>query len=283
MKLLSRASFHGVSFLLCGMALSACTGSSGGTSSVDDGSVNTPAPTLSLSTSASTVAAGDTVTLTWSTTDADGCQASGGWSGLRSASGTESVGPIQQNSSFTLSCAGPGGGTVQSVAVQIMGNDVNVDLSAAAEYVVLGGTTTLTWNASNASGCVASGAWSGDRSTSGSEVVGPLDSDATYQISCDGTTGSAMAMLTVRAVDTTLRWEAPTENVDGTPLTDLAGFVVYWGPSSRNYTGSMPINSATATEWDISIGSGEYYFAMTAVDAEDNESAYSNEVVKIIP
>lgn len=264
------------------LVLTACSGSSGGSSdAAADGS--TPPPTVSISASPSSIAAGDSVVLNWSTTNADGCQASGGWSGSKSVSGSETVGPIQQNTVFTLSCSGTGGGTVQSVEVRIPGNDVNVQLSASAEYVLLGGSSTLNWSASNADSCTASGAWSGSRPTSGSETVGPLNADATYQLSCSGSSGSAVSMITVYAVDKTLRWQAPTENVDGTALTDLAGFVVYWGPSSRNYTGSFTINSATTTEWEVTVGSGEYYFAMTAFDSQSNESAYSNEVVKIIP
>jgi hypothetical protein len=90
-------------------------------------------------------------------------------------------------------------------------------------------------------------------------------------------------MLTVQVVDKTLRWQAPTENVDGSELTDLAGFVIYWGRDSRNYTGQQTINSATTTQWEADIPPGTYFFAMTAFDSENNESAYSNEVYKIIP
>jgi len=107
--------------------------------------------------------------------------------------------------------------------------------------------------------------------------------DTTYQLSCDGPSGSAIGLVTVQVLDGTLRWQAPTENVDGSPLTDLAGFNVYWGSSSRNYTGSHPITSAAVTEWEATVAAGSYYFAVTALDSEDNESAYSNEVLKAIP
>ncbi|KKM82106.1 hypothetical protein LCGC14_1322850, partial [marine sediment metagenome] len=31
-----------------------------------------------------------------------------------------------------------------------------------------------------------------------------------------------------------LQWDAPTENIDGSQLTDLAGFIVYRGEVSRS-------------------------------------------------
>ena len=92
-----------------------------------------------------------------------------------------------------------------------------------------------------------------------------------------------MGMVTVQVVDKILRWQAPSQNVDGTPLTDLAGYVIYWGTSSRDYIGSHTINSPDVTEWEATMAPGTYYFAMTAFDASNNESGYSNEVLKIIP
>ena len=42
---------------------------------------------------------------------------------------------------------------------------------------------------------------------------------------------------------TTLMWETPTTNVDGSPLTDLAGFKVYWGTVSGTYFGVKVIGN----------------------------------------
>jgi len=83
-----------------------------------------------------------------------------------------------------------------------------------------------------------------------------------------------------------LSWQAPTENVDGTPLTDLAGYVLYWGPTSRTYIDSASITDETLTggSFQITVTAlvTEYFIAITAVDAEGNESAYSNEVLKTV-
>ncbi len=87
-----------------------------------------------------------------------------------------------------------------------------------------------------------------------------------------------------------LEWTPPTQNVDGSPLTDLAGYVVYWRqdePTFTNSTGQWPNLDLDASDvaYDVSVTViGDYgdtvtvTYAVTAVDEQGNESAYSNEV-----
>jgi hypothetical protein len=82
-------------------------------------SVTPPVPGVVLGASATSVTTGGTVTLTWSSTNATGCTASGGWTGARQAAGSESVGPLNVAKTFTLSCAGPGGSKDATVTVAI--------------------------------------------------------------------------------------------------------------------------------------------------------------------
>lgn len=82
-----------------------------------------------------------------------------------------------------------------------------------------------------------------------------------------------------------LRWVAPTENVDGTPLTDLAGYKIYVGETSRTYDETIDIGLPTEDVYDYDGSArepGPYFFAMTAYDADGNESALSNEVSKTL-
>src|ERR1700690_1238325 len=73
----------------------------------------------------------------------------------------------------------------------------------------------------------------------------------------------------------TLTWTPPTTNTDGTPLTDLAGYKLYYGTSSGNY--GTPINVGNVATYTISnLTSGSYYFAVTAYDLSGVESNYSN-------
>jgi fibronectin type 3 domain-containing protein len=76
----------------------------------------------------------------------------------------------------------------------------------------------------------------------------------------------------------TLAWDPP----DGeTP--DLAGYKIYYGNSSGNYSYSIDVgNVTTYTLTDLTEGQ-TYYFAATAYDTSGNESEYSNEISTTIP
>ena len=81
-----------------------------------------------------------------------------------------------------------------------------------------------------------------------------------------------------------LQWDPPTTNTDGTDLTDLAGYKIYYGTSPGTY--EPPVNVGTVTTYsinDLSLPPATYYFAVTADDEMGNESAYSNEVSKTMP
>jgi hypothetical protein len=79
-----------------------------------------PAPTVTLTSSAASVASGASATLTWSSTNATSCAASGAWNGTLATSGSQSTGALTENSSFTLTCTG-GGGTATATAQVAIG------------------------------------------------------------------------------------------------------------------------------------------------------------------
>jgi hypothetical protein len=82
-------------------------------------------------------------------------------------------------------------------------------------------------------------------------------------------------------VDTS--WEAPTVNADGTPLTDLAGYnLYYWQPS---WLAPIVINVGNQTTYTLSdLEAGQTYnFAVSAYDTSGNESIQSQEVDVTIP
>ena len=77
-------------------------------------------------------------------------------------------------------------------------------------------------------------------------------------------------------------WDAPTTNADGTPLTDLAGYKVYYGTSSHTYSQNIDVGNVTTYTLNNLTEGYTYYFAVTAYDTLRNESDYSNEVSKTI-
>lgn len=159
--------------------------------------------------------------------------------------------------------------------------DPSVTFSATDTMVDAGATTTLTWQSEGTDSCSASGGWSGERPTSGSEATAAIAESTTFTLTCSGPQGNAMAMIEVAATgELSISWQPPTENVDGSPLTDLGGYTIYYGEDSGDYTQQARVEDPYATDFRVTLEQGEYYVAMTALDLEGNESALSNEVRK---
>jgi hypothetical protein len=79
----------------------------------------------------------------------------------------------------------------------------------------------------------------------------------------------------------TLSWTAPTTNTDRTPLTDLAGYKIYYGPSSGNYITSLDVGNSTSYILN-NLTTGTYYIAITSYNTAGIESTFSNEVSKTL-
>jgi len=77
-------------------------------------------PTVMLTASPESVASGEVSTLTWSSTEATSCTASGGWSGARAISGAESTGALASTTTYTVTADGAGGSASASVTVTVV-------------------------------------------------------------------------------------------------------------------------------------------------------------------
>jgi hypothetical protein len=79
----------------------------------------------------------------------------------------------------------------------------------------------------------------------------------------------------------TLNWTAPQERTDGTVLTDLAGYKVYWGSSPGKYPNSATLQGAGTTTYVVDgLTPGTWYFSASALDSQGLESRLSNPVWK---
>jgi hypothetical protein len=77
----------------------------------------------------------------------------------------------------------------------------------------------------------------------------------------------------------TLNWLPPTENVDGTPLTNLAGYNIHYGTASGNYTQTIAVSNPGIATYVVSdLTPGTYYFSVAAVNSQGTESPLSAEV-----
>jgi hypothetical protein len=80
-----------------------------------------------------------------------------------------------------------------------------------------------------------------------------------------------------------LSWSPPTKNIDGSPLTNLAGYVVRYGTSSTALNNKISVASASATAVEItSLSPGNWVFAVSATNTANVESPISTIVGKTI-
>jgi len=81
-----------------------------------------------------------------------------------------------------------------------------------------------------------------------------------------------------------LLWDQPTSNTDGSPITDLTAYRVYYGTTPGSYIASINVGNVTSVSLSVLSSTvpapGIYYIAVTALDVTGNESAYSNEIQK---
>ena len=81
-----------------------------------------------------------------------------------------------------------------------------------------------------------------------------------------------------------LSWNAPTRNEDGSSLTDLAGYVVYWGTSPGSYPNSVTIRNPGQLSYTVDgLAAGTYTFVVTAFNSAGKESRFSAPATKVIP
>ncbi len=103
--------------------------------------------------------------------------------------------------------------------------------------------------------------------------------------------GSASATLgpfsiTVNSISlgsVTLSWTPPTQNEDGTQLTDLAGYWIYWGTTPGSYPDSVKIDNPGLTMYVVdNLVPGTYEFVATSFNASGVQSVYSNPATKVV-
>jgi hypothetical protein len=127
---------------------------------------------------------------------------------------------------------------------------------------------------------------------SGTPSTGSAATDANIVVSVsNGAQSVALSAfnITVQPAGTStagtasLIWTRPTENTNGSPLTNLAGYVIRYGTSSTALNKSISIASASATSVEITnLSPGTWDFAVSAINTENIESPFSAIVAKRI-
>jgi hypothetical protein len=134
---------------------------------------------------------------------------------------------------------------------------------------------------------IATGQLSG---TPGTADVG-TDANVVITVS-DGTTSAALAAFTITVAaappvqtmgTASLTWAAPTQNTDGTPITNLSGYVISYGTSATLLAQTVSITNPATTSYTIqNLGSGTWYFAVSAAASDGTRSSLSTVVSKTI-
>lgn len=202
--------------------------SAGGTSQASVTVTVLPPPGITITATPRIVRTGVTSQLTWAVTDATSCEASFGWSGARPLSGTETVGPFTQDTTFTLICTGATGTAVASASVEFRAG-ANAPPTADADQnqtvfststVVLGGA-----NSSDDNGTVGF-AWT--------QTAGP-----TVTLSDPGVQNPTFIAPTV-AVDTVLTFSLTTTDDEGAfSAPDTVNVTVQPVPAIATIRGSV--------------------------------------------
>ena len=146
------------------------------------------APTVDLSASDTDITAGESIVLSWSSSN-NPTYCSNNWSTSNNTSGSATVYPTATKT-YSVTCSNSAGSDSDSVTVTVNSSNPQtptVNLSASDTDITNGDSVTLTWSSSNANYCSAS--WTSNTNTSGSATVYPTTSKP-YSISCSGNGGS---------------------------------------------------------------------------------------------
>ncbi|HKS56904.1 MAG TPA: putative Ig domain-containing protein [Steroidobacteraceae bacterium] len=104
----------------------------------------------------------------------------------------------------------------------------------------------------------------------------------------DGKASVALAPFAITVADASsgaasLTWSPPTQNTDGTTLTNLAGYRIVYGVSATQLTQTIQVTNAGMSAYVVeNLAPGTYYFAIRAYTASGAESTDSNVVAKVV-
>lgn len=104
----------------------------------------------------------------------------------------------------------------------------------------------------------------------------------------DGSATAALPEFSVTVRQTalgsvTLSWNAPTQNMDGSPLTDLAGYRIYYGTRSGAYDYEVEIDNPSVMTYVLDeLDPATYYIAATAYNTSGIESSFSSEISRSV-
>jgi hypothetical protein len=168
-----------------------------GASGVNSVNLRTGAPAVpTLTLSATSVTLGQSATISWSSSTATSCTASGSWSGPLPTSGSQVLTPVGVGSdTYALACSNAlGTATAVPVTLAVTAPPVPAapTLTLATTSITVGNSTTITWSSATATSCTASGSWTGTLASSGTQTLTPAAAGSdTYTLTCANAGGKS--------------------------------------------------------------------------------------------
>jgi hypothetical protein len=104
----------------------------------------------------------------------------------------------------------------------------------------------------------------------------------------DGRTSVSLPAFTITVTGSSvgtaaLSWTPPTTNTDGSSLTNLAGYRIYYGVNANELISTIQVSNAGMTSYVIdNLAPGTYYFVVRAYTSGGAESANSNTTSKVV-
>ena len=127
-----------------------------------------------------------------------------------------------------------------------------ISLSASSTKVAMNGSTTINWNSKPARTCTASGDWSGDKATSGSQTISALKADSTFILSCSGVEASAKESVSISVETSAL--PSITLSANPSSLAYNGSAIVSWSSvNASSCTASGDWSGTRATSGSESI------------------------------
>jgi hypothetical protein len=173
-----------------------------------------------------------------------------------------------------------------AAALVIGGNPATADVAGAAYSFVptvtsSGGTPAFSvtnlpaWASfSAATGAITGTPSSAQTGTYADIVISVSNGNAAASLAAFSISVTANSASSTGAAD--LSWTPPTQNTDGTPLTDLAGYTIYYGTDQGALTQTVQLASPSATSYVVAnLSPGTYYFAVAAYSSDGAHSTQS--------
>lgn len=148
-----------------------------------------------------------------------------------------------------------------------------VELTCTPEAGVETVAPTCTWATTAVTSCSAFGGWSGAKALSGTESLPATMKSQSYGMLCVTAAG-----------DVVLTWTAPTQNTDGSALTNLSKYRIYKADTQAKLPAAAPIEVAGTLKTHTlqNLAPGTWWFAVSALNDKTIESTLSGAVTTTI-